>query len=259
MLPFIIGIQVFAIVFARIMGLMSSTTLWGSNLILVRFRMLLSFLITLLLFPMVREKYAALFPVEWEMFWFMILVNLMIGLLFGFMISMFFSIFQVAGQFLSFQIGFSMSQVLDPISQEEIPVLGQTLALLALVVFIALNGHLISVEILYKSFFKVPLGDFFQKEYGLVMDKAVEAFSFMFSASLRFSIVIIGSILIATLFVGLLAKASPQINAMIFGFPLYIAIGFLLLSFLAVNMVNFSSNYIQGFFSKLFQMVTHLK
>jgi flagellar biosynthetic protein FliR len=60
-----------------------------------------------------------------------------------------------------------------------------------------------------------------------------------------------GSILIATLFIGLLSKAAPQINAMLFGFPLYIGLGFLLMSFLATNIVNFMGNYIDGFFSKL--------
>lgn len=250
MLPFIIGIQIFFLIFARLFALFSSTTFWGSTLINARFRVLLGFLTTILMYPLLQEIYLKSFPVDWPIFWFWALNNVLIGLALGFLISMFFSLFQITGQFFAFQMGFGISVVMDPLSQEQMPIVGQMLAMFALLVFISVNGHLSTIDILYKSFSKVPLMDF-SKDLSTFLDKSTGYFSFMFSAALQFSMSIMGSILIATLFIGLLAKAAPQINAMMFGFPLYIALGFLLLSFLTPNIVNYMGNYINSFLTRI--------
>lgn len=250
MLSFLIGIQIFFLIFARMAALLSTATFWGSNLIVFRIRLMVAFFASILMFPMVRELYVASFPISWPIFWFWLINNLLIGLAFGFLISMFFSIFQIAGQFFSFQMGFSISQVLDPISQTQIPVIGQMMALLALLVFLSVNGPMLTIELLYESFKKLSLIDS-SSMLGSMLSHAIDYFGFMFAAALQFAITVMGSILIATLFIGLLAKASPQINAMLFGFPLYIGLGFLLLRFLSGNITVYAGNYINNIFIKI--------
>ena len=250
MLQYIIGIQIFFLTFARLMALFSSTTFWGSRLIQLRLRILVGFFSSVLVFPMVREIYIKSFPISWPIFWFWLINNLLIGLAFGFLVSMFFSLFQIAGQFFSFQMGFSISQVLDPMSQEQIPIIGQMMAVIALLVFLSVNGHLISIDIIYKSFNQIPLMDM-TKDLPTMLSNTMNYFGFMFGSALQFSLTVMGSILIATLFIGLLSKAAPQINAMLFGFPLYIGLGFLLLAFLITNITTFMGNYIDSFLARI--------
>lgn len=250
MLPFEIGIQIFFLALARLIALFSATTFWGSTLILMRFRVLIAFFVAILMFPMIREVYIKSFPIDWSIFWFWIINNALIGLLFGFIISMFFSLFQIAGQFFSFQMGFSITEVLDPLSQQEMPLLGQVMAFLALLVFLSVNGHLLAIDLLYKSFQQIPLMDF-TTTFPKMLEKTLEYFGFMFAAALQFSMAVVGSILVATLFIGLMAKAAPQINAMLFGIPLYVGMGFLLLAFLSNNMTSFMGSYINLFFAKI--------
>lgn len=250
MLPFVIGIQIFFLILVRLVALFSTTTFWGSNLILLRFRVLIAFFTTILIFPMIREIYIKSFPIDWSIFWFWMINNILIGLLFGFIISMFFSLFQIAGQFFSFQMGFSISEVLDPMSQQEMPLLGQVLAFLALLVFLSVNGHILTIDLLYKSFSQIPLIDF-NKDFPKMLEKTLEYFGYMFGAALQFSMAVTGSILVATLFIGLMAKAAPQINAMLFGFPVYVGMGFMLMVFLSGNMTQFMGNYIGSFLSKI--------
>lgn len=253
MLPFEASIQVFFLIFARLFALLASTTFWGSELIDLRFRTTVGFFAAILLYPLVQKAFTASFPVDWPVFWFWMMNNIFIGLILGFLISMFFSLFQIAGQFFSFQMGFSIAEILDPLTQEEMPLLGQMMSLMALMVFIAVNGHLLVIDLLQQSFIKVPLLDF-SKDLPGMLSKSMDYFGYMFGAALQFSVTIMGSILIATLFIGLVAKAAPQINAMLFGFPVYVGLGFILLSFLSNNMTHFMGNYISGFFSRIFAL-----
>lgn len=253
MLPFEASIQIFFLIFARLFALFSSTTFWGSELIDLRFRATVTFFSSILLFPLIQKVFTATFPIDWALFWFWLMNNIFIGLIFGFLISMFFSLFQIAGQFFSFQMGFSIAEILDPLTQEQTPLLGQMMSLMALMVFIAVNGHLMAVDILKESFIKIPLLDF-SKTYPEIFSQSIGFFGYLFGAALQFAITVMGSILIATLFIGLIAKAAPQINAMLFGFPIYIGVGFILLSFLSNNMTHFMGNYVSHFFSKIFAL-----
>jgi len=248
MLFFIKGIQLFFLIFSRIFSVLATTTFWGSPLIFNRIRVLSAFFISVLMFALLKERYFDLLPIEWSMFWLWIIHNIIIGIIIGFGISIFFSIFQMAGQFFSFQMGFSISQVLAPVSQEEIPIIGQMITVIALLVFISTNADLYVIDLLLNSFAKIPL---IKPDYQFFVKEISYSFGYIFSSSLQFSLPIVGSILIATLFIGLLSKASPQINAMLFGFPIYIGIGFILISLLAPTFISQMSIYISNIFIKI--------
>ena len=248
MLFFIKGIQLFFLIFSRIFSIFATTTFWGATFVINRIRALSSFLVTILVFPLVKDFYFNNLPLEWSLFWLWLIHNIIIGLIIGFGISMFFSIFQMAGQFFSFQMGFSISQVLDPISQEEIPIIGQMIYTIALIVFISTNAHLFVIDLFFNSLKQIPL---IKPEYTNLLKEISYSFGYIFSSSLQFSLPIVGTILIATLFIGLLAKASPQINAMLFGFPIYIGIGFILIALLAPTFISQMSMYIENIFSRI--------
>ena len=48
---------------------------------------------------------------------------------------MIFAVFQAAGQFFSLQMGFGASEVFDPLAQIEVPLMGQFLNLVGMLVF----------------------------------------------------------------------------------------------------------------------------
>ena len=64
----------------------------------------------------------------------------LIGLVMGFFLNLIFAVFQAAGQYFSLQIGFGASEVFDPLAQVELPLMGELLNLIALLVFIAASG-----------------------------------------------------------------------------------------------------------------------
>ena len=64
----------------------------------------------------------------------------LIGIITGFFINIVFTAFSAAGQFFSLQMGFSASETFDPLSQEENPLMGHYLNLVAMLVFLSVGG-----------------------------------------------------------------------------------------------------------------------
>lgn len=168
--------------------------------------------------------------------------ELMVGLLIGYIGLLFFSAVLIAGQVIDMQMGFGLVNVIDPMSQTQIPVMGQLKYLIAILIFLMVNGHHWFILAVSKSFEIVPLGAFSYTPE--ITGSAVQAFSQVFLMSVKIAIPIIGTLLIVDFTLGILARTMPQMNVFIVGFPLKIAVG--LAMFIAVL------PYFSGFFVRLF-------
>jgi flagellar biosynthetic protein FliR len=158
----------------------------------------------------------------------MVVSQMMIGFVIGFIIALIFTAFQLAGEFFSFQMGFGITEVFDPLSQIEVPLVGQFQYLLAILVFLAINGHHLLITALYQSFEVIPIFNFSDvakiQQLGISLTKL---FSNTFMIALKIAFPIMATMLVVAFVLGLLAKASPQMNVFMVGFPLQIGIGLL--------------------------------
>jgi flagellar biosynthetic protein FliR len=178
--------------------------------------------------------------------------EILIGLAIGFFLGIIFVVFQMAGQFFSIQIGFGISTVIDPLSQIQIPLIGQFQALLGTLVFFAIDGHLQIFSTLLYSFQKLPFinmmnvtADFF---------KALKwSFVVMFSTALKMALPIIGTLFLTSMCMGLLAKASPQMNILMIGFPIKIGIGFITLIYVLPSFVALAKDFLNQAFIMLYK------
>jgi flagellar biosynthetic protein FliR len=158
-----------------------------------------------------------------------ILGEVLIGIIIGFFLVVVYASFQVAGQFFSLQMGFGASEVFDPLAQIEIPLLGQFLNIVAMLVFVTMGG--------FQKFMLKGVGDSFAaiKAIDLVIgnEKLLSVFTGglgrLFEAALMISFPILGTLFIISVSVGLLAKAAPQMNLLMIGFPIAIGVAFLVL------------------------------
>jgi flagellar biosynthetic protein FliR len=155
--------------------------------------------------------------------------EVLIGIIMAFIILLVFTVFQTAGQMFSTQMGFSASQVFDPLSQVEIPLLGQFLNIIAMLVFLVTGGmKKIFLTGVYQSFSAVKASDLFVQQ-----DMLITYFSGvlgnLFEQSLIIAIPIMGVLILLSVTMGLLAKAAPQMNLLMVGFPIQITVGFVMM------------------------------
>ncbi len=217
----------FLLVFARIYAIARVAPVLSSNSLPRLVRIVLVFFLSMMVFPLI-EQYSVL-PDPLLLYLALLVGEVLIGIAVGFLIVLVISIFQLAGQFFSIPMGFGAAQVFDPIGQVEVPILGQFFNLVAIFFFLAIGG-------LQQIFIHAMVGSFRALQ---AIDLALlqePLFSFMllrlsqlFTQALILAFPIISLLFLIYVILGLIAKAAPQMNLLILGFPFSIAIAFLII------------------------------
>ncbi|WP_298837171.1 fused FliR family export protein/FlhB family type III secretion system protein [Clostridium sp.] len=145
------------------------------------------------------------------------------GLMLGYLTKFCFYSAQMAGQLMDFQIGFSMMSMFDPISNDNVTLLGTLLYRVSLVMFFVVDGHHMLIRAIIDSFNNVEIGKFILNQQTAMM--MVKVFIEFFTLGLKIAIPIILIVIITDLSIGLVSRTVPQLNVMILGMPIKIVIG----------------------------------
>jgi len=84
--------------------------------------------------------------------------QIFIGVAIGFMIRIVFAAVDMAGALIAMQMGLSFAIFFDPDAGGQTAVLSDFLNLIATLLFVAVNGHLLMIEALVRSFEWLPVG-----------------------------------------------------------------------------------------------------
>lgn len=152
--------------------------------------------------------------------------QMMIGFAMGFALRLVFSALDLAGNIISWQMGLGFATAYDPQSASQTPVVSELIGMLALLIFLAINGHLMVLATLVESFSAIPVGTFPLRESWLNLANAV---GIVFSSGMLLALPIIVTMLITNIALGVLGRVSPQLNLIVIGFPVMIVLGFIAL------------------------------
>jgi len=220
--------QLYLLLLARIVAMVQVAPLISSSAIPQMAKIGLSFFAAAAIFPWVAET-GYLIPETGLGYTAVLIGEVLLGIVTGFILQIVYSAFLVAGQFFSLQMGFSASQVYDPLAQIEIPIMGQFLNLIAMFVFISVAGFqkLFIIGVI-RSFESVRAIDFvLQRDF--LFNLFLKSIGNLFKHSLTIAFPIVGTLLLVNISMGLLAKAAPQMNLLMMGFPVAIAVAFFIL------------------------------
>jgi flagellar biosynthetic protein FliR len=94
---------------------------------------------------------------------------------------------------------------------------------LALLMFLGIDGHLMILSTLTQSFRALPIG---MLPGSATWANLANAVAIVFSAGLLLALPIIVALLITNTALGVLGRVAPQLNLIVIGFPVTIALGF---------------------------------
>ncbi len=157
--------------------------------------------------------------------------ELLMGVVLGLLVQLALAAVTLAGHFIGFQMGLAMARVMDPSSSEQYPIISQFLNLLILFLFVQLDGHLLVVSLLARSFEWIPPFSA-RLDPALFSHLVTEKGGEMFSTCIRIAWPISITLFLTYLSLGLLNRMTPQMNVLMLGFPVSIMVGFLLLMFM---------------------------
>jgi flagellar biosynthetic protein FliR len=245
--------QVFFLIFARITALVETAPLLSSESIPQIAKIGLAFFASFLVFPWVMD---AGYPIpEFGLDYALLVVGeALIGIVLGFFLTLVYSAFQLAGQYYSLQMGFGASEVFDPLAQIEIPIMGQFLNLIAMLIFLLVGGfQKIFLTGIYRSFQAMKALDLVVHRDDVVQ-MALAGMARLFEQSLVISFPILGILFLVSISTGLLAKAAPQMNLLMLGFPISIATAFIILFLMLPILADIFSAVIDYSFRELLRL-----
>ncbi|MCB0209787.1 MAG: flagellar biosynthetic protein FliR, partial [Anaerolineae bacterium] len=167
-------------------------------------------------------------------FFFVLMVaqEILLGVLIGFVTGLVFTTISISASMMSLQIGFRTANLFDPFINTPTSALEQFYTLLAIALFLTINGHHLFIQALAHTFQVVPIGSFILDQ--ITINKLIILTGEIFTSATRIALPIMGTLLLADLGLGLVARAVPQVQVFFLGLPLKISLGLATLAFTLV-------------------------
>lgn len=149
--------------------------------------------------------------------------ELVIGLTLGLGAAVLVAAAESAGDILAIQTGLSGASVLDPMNGVQVPTLGQFLGLVALMVFIQMDGPLVVLGALADSLVTIPVGAVIANGAGI--EEVARIGAVLLELGVRIAAPVIGALIMSNVALGIVARVSPTLNVLMLAFPVQIALG----------------------------------
>ncbi len=156
-----------------------------------------------------------------------ILAQVFIGLVFGFVAFLLFTGIQFAGEIIDVQIGFAVVNIVNPLTSQNVTVIGEFQLALATLLYLAADAHHALIAGIAGSFNLVPLPFVATPELvaGDVMRFFAQALFIVFQIAAPVAI----ALFLVNVMLGLMARVAPQMNVFVVGFPIQITVGLIML------------------------------
>jgi flagellar biosynthetic protein FliR len=220
----------FLLVLFRIGGMLVSAPLFNMHNIPGQAKVGMALAFALIIFPLHAGNLVV--PKDLIQFSLLAIQETIIGLLLGFTANLVFIALQMAGEYISLQMGLSVANMLDPVTQTQSPVVGQFFFYFAALMFLTLNIHHGLIAGVDHSFNWIPLGHFIGEGSltGSVMaERFIKLSSDMFVMALMIGVPLMGILLATEISLSFVAKVMPQMNIFMVGMPLKVILGLLII------------------------------
>ncbi|MBI4292275.1 MAG: flagellar biosynthetic protein FliR [Betaproteobacteria bacterium] len=159
----------------------------------------------------------------------LLLQQSLVGAAIGIAMQFVFAAIELSGDMIGLQMGLSFSGFVDPQNSASTPLIGSFMVMIASLVLLAINGHLMMIASLVESFQAIPIAA--RPEHGLGLERLISLGGEIFRIGLHLSLPVLATLLALNITMGVLTRAAPQLNVFSVGFPITLLGGLLLLGF----------------------------
>ena len=160
-----------------------------------------------------------------------LMAEVLAGLAMGFALQVGYAAAFVAGETISNAMGLGFAQMNDPQSGASTPVIGQFLSVLAVLLLLAMDGHLILIAIIVKSYQALPPGSAFLAPETL--KGLVDFGGTLFAMGVVIALPVGSALILIQIVMAMLARSAPAMNIFAVGFPVAILSGLVLMAMAA--------------------------
>lgn len=238
--------------FIRVLALLGAAPLFGESSIPVRFKVAYAAIITLLIIPAMDP--VPQLPTGSLNSILIIMEQIMIGLALGLTMRIVFAAVQTAGEFIGLQMGLSFASFFDPATGANTAVLSRIMNVVAMLLFLALDGHLLIIDHLAHTFHVLPImaaPSLNTDGLGILFEWSAQ----VMVAGMLLALPLIIILLTISLSMGILNRTAQQLSVFAVGFPVSLMTGLVLLAIVLPQTAPFLSQLLHKGFDTMAELL----
>ncbi|MDR2637013.1 MAG: flagellar biosynthetic protein FliR, partial [Zoogloeaceae bacterium] len=210
----------------RILALAASAPFLSNAALPRRLRLMLGIALTIAIVPIL-PPLPAVSPASGIGLW-ILAQQILIGVGMGLSMRIIFTAIDMGSAVIAFQMGLGFANFYDPQNTSQTSVLSNYITLLATLLFVSMNGHLLYFAVLAQSFTAIPIG-------ATMLDASSWQFlarlgGRIFSTGLLLALPVVVMMMCCNLALGVLNRAAPQLHLFAIGFPITMMLGYISLA-----------------------------
>lgn len=150
-----------------------------------------------------------------------------VGIIMGFVLQLAFGAAVFAAQAQSMTMGLGFAMAVDPQNGVQVPVVAQMFVILITLLFLALDGHLVLISAVVKSYDFIPIGALGISQE--IFARVAALGSIVFGWGMLMALPVLTALIFINISLGVVTRAAPQLNIFAVGFPVTIISGLLIM------------------------------
>jgi len=207
--------------FLRVLAVFTVAPIFSSRAFPVRAKIALALLIAFAAQPSLPNQ--PLINLNGPEAWGAVMQQVGIGLTIGFVVRLVFASFELAGEVVGFQMGLNFASFFDPTLNTQSSAAARFFGYMASLLFVVVNGHLMVLMAVIRSFEMFPVNQNFLEALSLM--KLYSLGGELFASGFWIALPIMGMLMFANLALGIVSRVAPQMNIYAVGFPITLAVG----------------------------------
>ena len=209
--------------FVRVLALFTTAPVFSQKAIPMRLKVGLAFLIALCAQPTLGDQTVVSIASPQALG--TLVQQIVVGLSVGFAVRLVMAAVEVAGEVVGLQMGLNFASFFDPTSNAQLSAVARFFGNIAMLLFVVINGHLMVLMAVVKSFDSFPVDGHFLQAVGRM--RLHELGASLFASSLWIALPMIAMLLFVNLTLGIISRVAPQMNIYAVGFPVTLTVGLL--------------------------------
>jgi flagellar biosynthesis protein FliR len=233
----------FLLLSTRIFAVLLVAPPFNGGLVPVRVRLAVAVSIGMLFVSGTPTRSPLALPLQTSEVVFAVLGQVLVGLAFGFMIQVLLAAFQLAGSMIDLSAGLSAGALYDPMTQSQSTPVGRLFQMVSLVLLITLNGHLLILRGILRSFEAAPLASV---QIGRLGPTIADGLGLLFVAALEIAFPVLAALTLAEAALAIATRAAPKMNILAIGFGVKSLVLLLVLALGLPLMANATTNLLDA-------------
>ncbi len=209
----------------RVAGLVALAPVFSESSVPMRVKIGMSVVITLVAAPLIGTM-PDIAPASWSGL-LIAVQQVLIGMALGLCMRLVFTAVMMAGEFVGLKMGLAFASFFDPATGANTAVLSRLINMVAMLTFLAVNGHLLMLDGLVRTFDLLPVGaPLLADGWGALLDWSAQLW--ISGTLLALPLVIV--LLTINLAMGILNRTAQQLSVFSIGFPISLTTGLITLA-----------------------------